>query len=116
MQKHHNSLIFIILICFLAKINAQNTYADSIFKSIKAQPYNLLFPYIFDEKFYDINNLSLISKNDKPFVGLQLGMTQRETDEKAARLKYLECTQTDKARIEAQKIAEEKFKQTTKTN
>lgn len=113
-----NSLIFCFLICFLAKTNAQNTPADSIFSSIKDQPYNLLFPYILNKKFYDINNLWLISKNDKPLVALQLEITKKELDEKAARLKKAKeqgYQKPDKARIEAAKAAEMKFKQTTKT-
>lgn len=126
MQQNSNMLILSFLICFLAKTNAQNTAADSIFRSIKTQPFSLLFPYIFDEnqmnktsflmlgdhsiKPYDKNNLMLSSKNDGQLVGLQLEMTKKELDEKAARFKYLVCTQPDKARIEAQKKAEEKLK------
>lgn len=135
MQQRRNSLLFSLLICFLTKTNAQITPADSIFSSIKDQPYNLLFPYIFYEnqmnktyfllrdnnaiKPYDKNNLWVISKNDEPLVGLQLEITKKELDEKAARLKKekdLECTKPDKVRIEAAKAAEMKFKQTTKTN
>jgi len=129
MQQHHNILIFSLLICFLTKTNAQITPVDSLFISVKPKPYNLLFPYIFYEnqmnktyfllrdnnaiKPYDKNNLWLISKNDEPLVGLQLEITKKEFDEKAARLKKakdLECTKPDKVRIEAEKKAEEKLK------
>lgn len=124
-----NSLIFCFLICFLAKTNAQNTPADSIYRNTTSKSYNLLFPYIFDEnqmnktyflmfrdhsiKPYDKNNLMLSSKNIEPSVGLDLVLTKKEFDEKAAKLKKakdLECTQPDKVRIEAQKKAEEKIK------
>lgn len=134
MQWDRNSLILSLLICFLTKTYTQNTPADSIFSSIKDQPYNLLFPYIFDEnqmnktyfllrdnnaiKPFYINNLWLISKNDKPLVGLDLVLTKKELDEKAARLKKEKeqgYQKPDKARIEAAKAAEMKFKQTTKT-
>jgi len=112
MKQFSNSLTLFFLIYFFTITNAQS--------------YNLLFPYIFNEtqenniyflmrddntiKPYDKNNLWLISKNDKPLVGLQLEITKKELDEKAARLKYLECTKPDKTRIEAQKKAEEKLK------
>lgn len=58
----------------------------------------------------DDNKLWLISKNDGQLYGLQLEMTEKELDEKAAKLKYYECTKPDKTRIEAQKKAEEKLK------
>lgn len=82
MKQFRNSLLFSLLICFLTKTNAQNTPADSIFSSIKDQPYNLLFPYILNKKFYDINNLSLISKNYKTLVGLDSVLTKKNSTKK----------------------------------
>ena len=64
-------------------------------------------------KPYDKNNLMLSSKTDEPLVGLDLVLTKKELDEKAARLKKakdLECTKPDKSRIEVQKNAEKKLK------
>lgn len=129
MQWYRNSLIFGFLICFLAKTNAQNNAADSTFSTTKTQSYNLLFPNIFNEnkmnktyflmrdnnylKPFDINNIWLISKNDSQLIGLQLEITKKDADEKAARLKKekdLECTKPDKTKIEDQKIAEDKYK------
>lgn len=129
MKQFRNSLTLFFLICFFTITNAQKTATDSIFISIKPKPYTLLFPYIFDEnkmnktyfllrddyaiKPYDKNNLSLISKSNEQFYCLQLDITKKELDEKAAKLKKekeLECTKPDKVRIEAEKAAEEKIK------
>lgn len=57
----------------------------------------------------DEDTLWLISKNDGQLYGLQLEMTQKQLDEKIARMKHLECTQPDKARIKAEKLAKEKI-------
>jgi hypothetical protein len=62
---------------------------------------------------FDNTNLWLISKNDGQLYSLQLELTQKEKDEKIARLKKEKeqgYTKPDKTRMEAQKAAEEKYK------
>ncbi len=68
--------------------------------------------YNVHQAVLDGNNLWLISKNDGELVGLQLEVTKKEQDEKAARLKMekeLGCAIPDKTKIEAQRVAVEKF-------
>jgi hypothetical protein len=61
----------------------------------------------------DKTTIWLISNNDGQLYGLQLELTKKELDEKVARLKKEKkqgYIKPDKARIEAQKAAEEKYK------
>jgi outer membrane protein assembly factor BamB len=81
-------------------------------KNLVVKTYNLT-SWNAHQVILDSNKLWLISKNDGQLYGLQLELTQKELDEKAARFKKekeSEFTKPNSERVAAEKAAKEKYK------